>query len=453
MFFTSLFLIYTFVLYPQSWVQTPSTPQGAGVTDMVFVESNQSLFVTTFAFNWPTGQKGGIRRSTDDGATWVNLYDAYVARTIILGPDGNLYASIWPYPSPEGLYRSTDNGNSWGSPLITVPSGNNIFSIALNPTTNPYTIFAGTRNGLLRSMDNGTNWTASSNGIPPNSWVRDIEVDSGGIIAAATTNGLFISTNNGDSWEMASGINDTVVKLLFDYPLSNFKEVEETRLLAGSNSGSIYEAFENSRYLTHTLLLLFSDYPEISSFGKWVLAGLNLKLHGVTTFPQNGDQGGGYYESTDNGNTWTKKNEGLPEKPKSSALAGGIIGQKSSPIIKQFIGLLENTNGGARIFKRETIVSVKEEEKVFPDSYTLYQNYPNPFNPLTTIKFALPKESFVKLEIFDALGQKVSTIVSEILSSGIYEYEWDAKEYSSGVYTCRLSAENFVSSKKLLLMK
>jgi len=145
-----LLLFVSIVVLPQGWQQTAGTPEGGGVTDMVVRESNQHLFVATASFNFPNGDMGGVRRSTDDGATWENLWDVYIARTIIDGGDGNLYASIWPYPQDEGMYRSTDNGDTWGSPLITVPSGDNIFSIALNPTTTVQTIFAGTRNGPLR---------------------------------------------------------------------------------------------------------------------------------------------------------------------------------------------------------------------------------------------------------------------------------------------------------------
>ena len=144
-----IFLFVTICGYSQVWQQTASTPEGSGVTDMLIRQSNEHIFVTTGSFNWPNGDKGGIRRSTDDGATWQNLNDVFIARTIIDGADGNLYASIWPFPKDEGLYRSTDNGTNWGNPLVKV-TNDNIFSIAVNITTTPNTIFAGTRNGPLR---------------------------------------------------------------------------------------------------------------------------------------------------------------------------------------------------------------------------------------------------------------------------------------------------------------
>jgi len=88
-----------------------------------------------------------------------------------------------------------------------------------------------------------------------------------------------------------------------------------------------------------------------------------------------------------------------------------------------------------------------------PTEYVLFQNYPNPFNPSTTIQFSIPEESFVKLEVFNALGEKVSTLVSETLSGGKYEYEWSAANLPGGIYYYRLIANGFEETKKLVLLK
>jgi photosystem II stability/assembly factor-like uncharacterized protein len=452
--YTTIFtlLVLSTLSYSQDWQQTASTPEGAGVTDMVVRESNQHLFVTTGSFNWPNGDDGGIRRSTDEGASWENLNDVYVARTIIDGGDGNLYASIWPYPSDEGLYRSTDDGDTWGSPLVTVPSGNNIFSIALNPTTPTQTIFAGTRNGPLRSTDNGVTWSPAINGIPPNSWVRDIEVDSGGIVVAATTNGIFSSTNNGDLWEQATGVTDTIVKIIFDYPLVTENLGPKTRVLAGSDNGTLVEAFENSKYLSYTLLAILTPNEEWAAFWQLNLANLNQKLLGAATFPRN-NQGGGYYKSTDNGQTWNQENTGLPSNPKTSALSGAVVETRKATEIKEYLGFFENTNGGARIFKRETVVSVEKVNDLTPLDYILSQNYPNPFNPTTNIEYSIPQEFFVELKVYDILGNKVAELVNEVQSAGTYRADFSGENLASGLYIARIKAGNFTQSIKMSLMK
>lgn len=97
------------------------------------------------------------------------------------------------------------------------------------------------------------------------------------------------------------------------------------------------------------------------------------------------------------------------------------------------------------------ITDINEKDKL-PSDIHLGQNYPNPFNPSTKIQFALPKESFTRLEIFNALGEKVSTLVSETLSAGTYDYEWNAGSLSSGIYFYRLKTEKFSEIKKMILL-
>ncbi|OGU48233.1 MAG: hypothetical protein A2000_11285 [Ignavibacteria bacterium GWB2_36_8] len=99
------------------------------------------------------------------------------------------------------------------------------------------------------------------------------------------------------------------------------------------------------------------------------------------------------------------------------------------------------------------------DELPLPVSYSLFQNYPNPFNPVTTIKYELPKETEVKLVIYNMLGEKVAELVNEFQKAGRYKVEWNAEKFASGVYICQIKAADpasgisFVSAKKLILLK
>ncbi len=87
-------------------------------------------------------------------------------------------------------------------------------------------------------------------------------------------------------------------------------------------------------------------------------------------------------------------------------------------------------------------------------SFELGNPYPNPFNPSTTITFALPKASNVKIEIYNVLGKRVKTVISsKYLAVGRYYARWNAQGFSSGVYFCRMEAGAFSSTKKLMLLK
>jgi polyhydroxybutyrate depolymerase len=101
-----------------------------------------------------------------------------------------------------------------------------------------------------------------------------------------------------------------------------------------------------------------------------------------------------------------------------------------------------------------TPTSVRDHKKDgIPSGYVLLNNYPNPFNPKTTIEFKLPKNEFVKLKVYNALGEEIAILVCERLASGTYKFEWDAGNLTSGVYYYRIDTGNFVDVKKMVLMK
>jgi hypothetical protein len=88
-----------------------------------------------------------------------------------------------------------------------------------------------------------------------------------------------------------------------------------------------------------------------------------------------------------------------------------------------------------------------------PLVYSLEQNYPNPFNPSTTIKYSIQEEGFVKLAVYNLLGEEVTTLVNTLQKAGRYEVLFDASKLSSGIYMYRLESSNFLSIKKMLLIK
>ncbi|HSW56675.1 MAG TPA: M20/M25/M40 family metallo-hydrolase [Ignavibacteriaceae bacterium] len=88
-----------------------------------------------------------------------------------------------------------------------------------------------------------------------------------------------------------------------------------------------------------------------------------------------------------------------------------------------------------------------------PAEFVLGQNYPNPFNPSTRISYFVPQESFVSIKVYDFLGREVMTLVNEARAVGSYEISFDASNMPSGTYFYTLIAENYSSTKKMILIK
>ena len=99
------------------------------------------------------------------------------------------------------------------------------------------------------------------------------------------------------------------------------------------------------------------------------------------------------------------------------------------------------------------IVSVDGEKEIIPTDYKLNQNFPNPFNPSTVISWQLPVRSHISLKVYDILGSEVVTLVDENREAGYYETRFDGSALASGMYIYRLTARDYVSTKKMLMIK
>jgi hypothetical protein len=92
-------------------------------------------------------------------------------------------------------------------------------------------------------------------------------------------------------------------------------------------------------------------------------------------------------------------------------------------------------------------------ELLIPEDYSVYKIYPNPFNPVTNIMYGLPENVNVKILIFDIYGNLVQTLINSYQTAGYHSLEWNASNYSSGLYFVRIIAGEFTNTQKLMLIK
>jgi hypothetical protein len=146
--------------------------------------------------------------------------------------------------------------------------------------------------------------------------------------------------------------------------------------------------------------------------------------------------------STNMGDSWKPINEGLV----MSSLNIYSLWEKDKY-------LFAGTGGG--IWRRpiSEITAVNGDLSTTPSEFKLGQNYPNPFNPSTTIDYSIPRRSFITITIFDILGRKVTTLVNSEIDAGNHQINFNGSSFSSGIYFYQLKADNYISNKKMILVK
>lgn len=112
------------------------------------------------------------------------------------------------------------------------------------------------------------------------------------------------------------------------------------------------------------------------------------------------------------------------------------------------------------LLPREVVFGEEEQQVVpaenheeLPESFDLQQNYPNPFNPSTNITFAVPYQTHVRLDVYNAIGQRVSTLLNQVKTPGTYKVPFDAATLASGVYLYRLQTDAYQKTRQMLLIK
>ena len=151
----------------------------------------------------------------------------------------------------------------------------------------------------------------------------------------------------------------------------------------------------------------------------------------------------GVYQSIDSGKNWQNINGNLPD----AVFAIDLIVSRSNSKLR-----LATHGNGAYEIDISQLTNIEDVDDTIK-GFELLQNYPNPFNPSTSISYILPKDSFVTLEIFNSLGQRVEQLVSTQQSAGKYVIKFDGSNMSSGTYFYKLTTPSFSETKKMSLIK
>lgn len=462
----------------QTWVGNDSctgAPISNHAGDPGPIIDKDGRFILTHLGDFPPGMYGNY--STNNGLSWSNNY------TIITGDNdkgspgtddvpsspyyGRTYLAWTRYSSPFPVVFSytSNGGNNW----TAMQQLNNSIgshqslgaSIAVGPNGVVYIAWASVRLtfpfiedyiGFGTSLNGGANWNIQEtaidiNGIKSSSldpWgIRvnsypGIDVDKTGgprngwiyIVTSEKNHSpagtdpdiiLYRSTNGGVNWSPGVRVNQDAInngKVQY-FPAVRVDEGGGVNIVYYDNRNAIPDSMEV--YISRSL-------DGGNTWNDYLISNHRFRPQSITG-AGTGNQGDNIGMTSGNGKLW--------------------------PV------WMDNSTGGYQIWTASVdynTIGIKSVSGNTPESFSLNQNFPNPFNPSTKIRFAIPsggeRHAFhVRLIIYDMIGKEIAILVNQQLSTGTYETQWNAENIPSGVYFYKLTAGEFSSTRKMVLMK
>ncbi len=416
------------------WYQINSPTHDTSITSIGSLANNQ-IFVGTTQTTF---------RSTDNGISWSRFNGPcsgfrLFGSGIIFGADDIYYSPLW---------KSIDGGLNWrkiDTLHFASSSGQHDVDLAIVSDSIIYMLtnsadYMYHYYGFIISHSQDTaksfvrdyyEYNSPSNCSCPMAWGYRI-LNVGKILLVATSKGVLRSIDGGSNWEYSNtGFPDvplgsgnpgkSVIRIVVD----SFGDVYS---LLSYGAGGVYLSNDTGRSWQAT----GGGLPSGNS-----LTDLKLNSSGSLYV----SSASGIYFARSPHDYWAPLNSGLGDSAVSSL---GIDNTGN---------LLAGTSKGNlfRSYEPANDVIAVNTFRSFP--YTLAQNYPNPFNPTTTIEYEVPRQSHIRISLYDLLGRELVKLVDEMKQAGRYSIVWNAAKHTSGIYFCRISADGFITTKKMILAK
>ena len=456
--------------------------------------------VATKSGTWIAITDSGVFNSGDKGFKWQNVTPKYIAS---LSPVDTTWATLRCTDLVDlceissgtlllsngsnagcGLWRSTDQGSSWQFETGEKPFntfGTWVFSVAASDTV----AYISTWENLYRSVDDGRTWTEilCTGGLQ----IHSIFIGANGLLLATPERSefgyVYRSTDSGANWDDGPRKSG--------WALTHLKELE-SGIIFGLVGGRIM--FSNDFGITWHDALQLDHYPNgfINDFAihddgrMYLLVGgkvlrTNSSCYSLPDLPAP------KLVSPEDKSTdvsirpqfiWEKVNNATCYNVEFSldSLFLNWSAWGYSVIVDDTLWQPSEYEPGfpfdfstffwrviANNFWQYTVsstyrfqtgkVTIVSETINSPTGYHLSQNFPNPFNPSTSFSFTLPKSGFIKIQIFDILGNIITTLVDGICTKGQHSVVWNAQHFTGGIYFCTMKSEGFIATKKFVFIK
>lgn len=390
--------------------------------------------------------------------TWTQTLNGIPMWAMSKDRYGNIYAGS--SGSVKAIYKTTNEGQNWLTLLSGSPS--NFLGLSVDSLGNIFG--ANVSNGVMKSTDGGNNWVNIPISTFGNKNVQTVVCGKNGVVVVGCNNGgIFRSTDYGVTFPDTSLTGVTIVTLVVDRFNSSIiyagasSTTGSTGFFISTNSGFSFSGPYNVNTCWGIMQKTPNDlYMVTTSTGTPFTKSTNGGYNWTTVSAQPGSMRGcsldlaGNIYINGNGGVFKSTNDGLSFTNTGITASGNQIVSHGN---KMYAATTGSTTGGVWIYTDTTLTSVTPVSTGIPENFELKQNYPNPFNPVTKIEFSVPVAEFITLKIFDIMGREIRTLVNEKLQPGTYEKSFDGSQLTSGVYFYKIAIGDFVSTKKMLLVR
>jgi photosystem II stability/assembly factor-like uncharacterized protein len=409
---------------------------------------------------------GAIYKSTNLGDSFENIGSYYGLTSDLIHIQALTNQKAYTLSSDSKFYSTINSGQVWSQINTNV----NLVDFKFYNDVNAVGSTAG---NIVTSSDGGVNWQIKSSAIN----AKSFQITSNGkfyfLSKDGNTSYIYYSNDNGATKNIVkSAVDELSMNYNSRYFFEDLRFINETtgyvilnnfysgslssgevfQILKTTNSGAEWTAVHGYGSSHANALYAFDNFVffsnsqgifKSSDFGAtWNL--INSELNNASSIEfSNSSTGfvawqGKIYKTVNGGINWTLQNnsETVRQIDMFNSEIGYAIGSG---------GTIYFTDNGGNTEIQHNAALVR--------SYSLSQNYPNPFNPSTKINFSIPKSGLVQIKVFDMLGREVQTLLNEFKTAGEYKIDFDGKNLSSGIYFYKMLTNDYVETKKMILIK